>query len=179
MDKQYQPTLTEVQDWVLKLYNTCEQTITEAERREQHKYAVMVQRPQDKKFLVKMLDESSQIRDRRILAKRIKTLLDQYGVPEFLNKRDSFLFRMYQAFGHHFDFIAIPIIKKRLRMDTSQVIINEARPQLTKHLATVQRRKSDRTSTCWAKWCSATEKPTIVTTIIWKRSNHPTSTTYQ
>ena len=24
MDKQYQPTLTEVQDWVLKLYNTCE-----------------------------------------------------------------------------------------------------------------------------------------------------------
>ena len=26
MDKQYQPTLTEVQDWVLKLYNTCEQT---------------------------------------------------------------------------------------------------------------------------------------------------------
>ena len=110
MDKQYQPTLTEVQDWVLKLYNTCEQTITEAERREQHKYAVMVQRPQDKKFLVKMLDESSQIRDRRILAKRIKTLLDQYGVPEFLNKRDSFLFRMYQAFGHHFDFIAITIL---------------------------------------------------------------------
>ncbi|RAZ94206.1 hypothetical protein DK853_36350, partial [Klebsiella oxytoca] len=48
---------------------------------------------------------------------------------------DSFLFKMYQAFGHHFDFIAIPIIKKRLRMNTSQVIINEARPQLTKHLA--------------------------------------------
>ena len=31
---------------------------------------------------------------------------------EFLNKRDAFLFKMYQAFGHHFDFIAIPIIKK-------------------------------------------------------------------
>lgn len=75
MDKQYQPTLTEVQDWVLKLYNTCEQTITKAERLEQHKYAVMVQRPQDKKFLVKMLDESSQIRDRKILAKRIRLSL--------------------------------------------------------------------------------------------------------
>lgn len=135
MDKHYQPTLAEVQDWVLKLYNTCEQTITEAERREQHKYAVMVQRPQDKKFLVKMLDESSQIRDYRILAKRIKRLIDQYGVPQFLNKRDTFLFKMYQAFGHHFDFIAIPIIKKRLRMDTSQVIINEERPLLTQHLA--------------------------------------------
>lgn len=130
------PTIAEVNEWVLKLYNTCEQTITEEERREQHKYAVMVQRPQDKKFLVKMLDESSQIRDNKLLAKRIKTLLDQYGVPEFLNKRDAFLFKMYQAFGHHFDFIAIPIIKRRLRTDTSKVIIDEARPHLTEHLAT-------------------------------------------
>ena len=129
------PTIAEVHEWVLKLHNTCEQTITNEERKEQHKYAVMVQRPQDKRCLVKMLDESSQIRDRRKLAARIKTLIDRYGVPEFLNKRDAFLFKMYQAFGHHFDFIAIPIIKKRLRMDTSKVILDEARPQLTKHLS--------------------------------------------
>lgn len=129
------PTIAEVQEWVLKLYDTCEQTITDEERKEQHKYAVMVQRPQDKRFLVKMLDESSQIRDRKKLAARIKTLIDRYGIPQFLNKRDAFLFKMYQTFGHHFDFIAIPIIKKRLRMDTSKVILDEARPKLTEHLA--------------------------------------------
>lgn len=129
------PTINEVHEWVLKLYDTCEQTITEEERKEQHKYAVMVQRPQDKKFLVKMLDESSQIHDRKKLAARIKKLIERYGVPEFLNKRDAFLFKMYEAFGHYFDFIAIPIIKKRLRMDTSKVIIDEARPHLTKHLS--------------------------------------------
>ncbi len=129
------PSITEVLEWVLELYNTCEQNITDEERKEQHKYAVMVQRPQDKKFLVKMLDESSQIRDQKKLAKRIKTLIDRYGVPEFLNKQDAFLFKMYQSFGHHFDFIAIPIIKKRLRMDTSKVILNEERPKLTKHLS--------------------------------------------
>lgn len=135
------PTIAEVQAWVMTLYNTCEKTITPDERREQHKYAVMVQRPQDKKFLVKMLDESSQIRDRKKLAERIKTLLDRYGIPQFLNKRDTFLFEMYQNFGHHFDFIAIPIIKKRLRMDTSKVIIDEARPHLTRHLALRARQK--------------------------------------
>lgn len=129
------PTIAEVQEWVLKLYDTCEQTITDEERKEQYKYAVMVQRPQDKRFLVKMLDESSQIRDRKKLATRIKTLIDRYGIPQFLNKRDAFLFKMYQTFGHHFDFIAIPIIKKRLRMDTSKVILDEARPKLTEHLA--------------------------------------------
>ncbi len=103
------PTIKEVEDWVIKLYETCEETITDAERREQHKYATMVQRPQDKKFLVKMLDESSQIRDDRKLARRIKVLIDQYGVPQFLNKRDTFLFKMYQSFGYLFYPIAIPI----------------------------------------------------------------------
>lgn len=39
------PTIAEVQEWVLKLHNTCEQTITNEERKEQHKYAVMVQTP--------------------------------------------------------------------------------------------------------------------------------------
>jgi len=34
------PTIAEVQEWVLKLYNTCEQTITSEERKEQHKYGV-------------------------------------------------------------------------------------------------------------------------------------------
>ena len=114
------PTIKEVEEWLMTLYNTSQQTITETEKRDQRKYAIMVQRPQDKKFLVKMLDESSQIRDRRRLARRIKELIDIYGVPEFLNKRDRLLFKMYQSFGHYFDFIAIPIIKKRLRSDTSR-----------------------------------------------------------
>ena len=105
------PTIKEVEEWVMTLYNTCEETITSAERAEQHKYATMVQRPQDKKFLVKMLDESSQIRDDRKLAKRIKVLIDEYGIPEFLNARDRLLFKIYQSFGYHFYPIAIPIIK--------------------------------------------------------------------
>ena len=130
------PTIKEVEEWLMTLYNTCEASITPAERAEQHKYATMVQRPSDKKFLVKMLDESSQIRDPKKLAKRIKTLIDEYGVPEFLNGRDRFLFKMYQSFGHYFYPIAISIIKKRLRMDTSRVIIDAARPNLTNHLAT-------------------------------------------
>ena len=33
------------------------------------------------------------IRDRKKLAERIKKLIDRYGVPEFLNKRDAFLLR--------------------------------------------------------------------------------------
>lgn len=129
------PTIKEVETWLMTLYNTSQDSITPAERREQNMYATMVERPSDKKFLVKMLDESSQIRDERKLAKRIKVLIDEYGVPEFLNKRDAWLFKMYQSFGYLFYPIAIPIIKKRLRMDTSRVILDASRPNLTRHLA--------------------------------------------
>ena len=135
------PTIKEVESWLMTLYTTSQESITPSERREQNMYATMVERPTDKQFLVKMLDESSQIRDNRKLAKRIKTLIDEYGVPEFLNKRDAWLFRLYQSWGHYFYPIAIPIIKKRLRTDTSRVILNAARPALTQHLA--ERNKED------------------------------------
>ena len=78
------PTIQEVETWLMKLYTTSQESITPAKRREQNMYATMVEKPSDKKFLVKMLDESSQIRDDRKLAKRIKVLIDEYGVPEFL-----------------------------------------------------------------------------------------------
>ena len=38
------PTIAEVQEWVLKLYNTCEQTITDEERKGQHKNAFVTAR---------------------------------------------------------------------------------------------------------------------------------------
>ena len=45
---------------------------------------------------------------------------------------------MYQKFAYKplFNWLAVPIIKWRLRRDTSRVIIDAARPHLTQHLAT-------------------------------------------
>ena len=158
------PTIKEVEDWVMTLYKTCEETITDAERREQHKYATMVQRPQDKKFLVKMLDESSQIRDDKKLAKRIKVLIDEYGIPKFLNKRDTFLFKVYQSFGHYFYPIAIPIIKKRLKW-TPRVSSSMPHAHISPNTwLRASTRRLARTSTFSVRWCSATRRPTSDTT---------------
>lgn len=134
MDVTNFPTIQEVNQWVLTLYNKCQEALTDSDAKEMNKLGTMVQHPNDKKFLVRMLDESSQIRDNKKLAQRIKTLIDQYGVPQFLAPKDRMLFKIYKSFGHHFHFAAIPIIKKRLRQDTADVIIDEARPSLTKHL---------------------------------------------
>lgn len=138
MTEQKLPTIEEVFSWMRKLYDESYSGLTSLEKSEQHMYGTMVTTPSDKKFIVRMLDETSQVRDTQKLARRVKDLIDQYGIPHFLNSSDHALFWMYQKFAYQppFNWVAVPIIKWRLRRDTSRVIINAARPNLTKHLAT-------------------------------------------
>ena len=138
MTEQKLPTIDEVFSWMRKLYDESYSGLTDLEKSEQHMYGTMVTTPTDKKFIVRMLDETSQVRDTQKLARRVKDLIDQYGIPKFLGTTDHALFWMYQKFAYTplFNWAAVPIIKWRLRRDTSRVIINAARPNLTKHLAT-------------------------------------------
>lgn len=138
MKAQQLPTIEEVFSWMRKLYDESYSGLTKLEKSEQHMYGTMVTTPSDKKFIVRMLDETSQIRDRQKLAIRVKELIDQYGIPKFLSSSDHGLFWMYQKFAYLplFNWAAVPIIKWRLRRDTSRVIIDAARPSLTTHLAT-------------------------------------------
>lgn len=138
MTEQKMPTVEEVFSWMRKLYDESYSGLTKTEKNEQHMYGTMVTTPNDKKFMVRMLDETSQVRDTQKLALRVKELIDQYGIPKFLNTGDRLLFWMYKKFAYKplFNWVAVPIIKWRLRRDTSRVIIDAARPHLTQHLAT-------------------------------------------
>jgi RHH-type proline utilization regulon transcriptional repressor/proline dehydrogenase/delta 1-pyrroline-5-carboxylate dehydrogenase len=125
---------SEVIDFAKYFLEKAEKELTPLELKEQKKYAIMVQNSNDKLLLSKMLDESSQIHNSRKLSKRMKILLERYGVPEFFSSSDRLLLKLFTAFGYHFDFIAVPIFKKRLRSETAKVIINEEATALNKHL---------------------------------------------
>ncbi len=131
-------TKKEVHDRVMTLYQACEAQLTAAERTEQAKYADMVQNHDDKIFLCKMLDETSQIRDNKKLAKRIQELVKQYGIPKFFNARDRMLFKLFCLTGSLplVPDIAIPIIKWRTRKDTTAVCLDAEEKALDKHLKT-------------------------------------------
>ncbi|HNX89049.1 MAG TPA: bifunctional proline dehydrogenase/L-glutamate gamma-semialdehyde dehydrogenase [Paludibacteraceae bacterium] len=124
----------EVIEWAKQFLDKAEKEISPQELKEQNKYAILVQNPNDKVLLSKMLDESSQIHDSKKLARRMKILLKRYGVPEFFNSSDHFMLSLFTSFGYWFDFIAVPIFKKRLRSETSAIIINERPDLLTEHL---------------------------------------------
>ena len=130
---------TEVLEWAKDFLAKSENEITADELKEQKKYAILIQNPNDKTLLSKMLDESSQIHDNRKLARRMKLLIERYGVPEFFSSTDAFLLKLFTSFGYWFDFISVPIFKNRLRSDTSKVIINEKASLLNHHLS--ERRK--------------------------------------
>ena len=125
----------EVIEWAKQFLDKAEKEISPQELKEQNKYAILVQNPNDKILLSKMLDESSQIHDSKKLARRMKILLKRYGVPEFFNSSDHFMLSLFTSFGYWFDFIAVPIFKKRLRSETAAVIINERPDLLTEHLS--------------------------------------------
>lgn len=125
----------EVLEWAKQFLDKTEKELTPEEVKEQKKFASLVQTPANKTLLSKMLDESSQIRDNKKLARRMKLLIEEYGVPDFFNSFDRMTLRLFTSFGYLFDGISIPLFKDRLRKETDKIIISEERPALTKHLA--------------------------------------------
>ncbi|MDR0834311.1 MAG: bifunctional proline dehydrogenase/L-glutamate gamma-semialdehyde dehydrogenase [Candidatus Symbiothrix sp.] len=126
---------TEVIDWAKQFLAKADQELTPEELKEQKKFASLVQTPEYKTFLSRMLDESSQIRDNGKLNKRVRQLIQEYGIPDFFTPFDQLLIRAYMLGGFLFPAIAMPIFKSKLRKETNKIIISEERPKLTKHLA--------------------------------------------
>lgn len=125
---------SDVLDWAKKFLAKAESELTPEEIKEQQKFASLVQTPANKILLSKMLDESSQIRNNRKLAKRMKLLIEEYGVPDFFGSFDRLALKLFTIVGYLFSGISIPIFKDRLRRETNKIIIGEERPELTKHL---------------------------------------------
>ncbi|MDR0698636.1 MAG: bifunctional proline dehydrogenase/L-glutamate gamma-semialdehyde dehydrogenase [Tannerella sp.] len=134
-------TVEDVLDWARLFLAKADEELTKDEIKEQKKYASLVQTPEYKTFLSQMLDESSQIRDNRKLNKRTLRIVKKYGIPDFFSVSDRFLLRLYKLGGHWFPAVAMPIFKKKLRAETTKMIIAEERPKLTRHLA--ERRESN------------------------------------
>ncbi|MDR0973412.1 MAG: proline dehydrogenase family protein [Prevotellaceae bacterium] len=125
---------SEVIEWARGFLQQAEAELSPEEVKEQRKYASLVQTPEYKTFLSRMLDESSQIRNTPKLNRRVRQIIREYGIPDFFSPFDRFLIQAYMAVGYWFPYIAMPIFKYKLRMETNKIIIAEERPKLTKHL---------------------------------------------
>lgn len=128
-------TTSEVLEWAKQFLDKAEKELTPEEVKEQKKYASLIQTPANKTLLSKMLDESSQVRDKNLIIKRMKLLIEEYGIPDFFNSFDKFQLKLFMNFGFLAPGIAVPLFNRRLRKETNKIIISEERPKLTDHLS--------------------------------------------
>jgi len=128
-------TTSEVLEWAKQFLDRAERELTPEEVKEQKKYASLIQTPANKTLLSKMLDESSQVRDKATVVKRMKLLIEEYGIPDFFNSFDKFQLKLFMNFGFLAPGIAVPLFNRRLRKETNKIIISEERPTLTSHLS--------------------------------------------
>ncbi|MDR1763420.1 MAG: hypothetical protein LBR64_05650, partial [Dysgonamonadaceae bacterium] len=68
-----------VVEWAKDFLKQADSELTPEEVKEQKKFASLVQTPEYKTFLSKMLDESSQIRDNAKLNRRVRQIIKEYG----------------------------------------------------------------------------------------------------
>lgn len=134
MEKQSDQFVIEVIDKAIKLQHSTLNALTPEDKHEQFKYAKMVEFPEDKILLMRLMDESTQITNPKLLVNRIKHLHKQYGILNFLTWWEKLLFLIMVTFGGMAPTVTVPVFKRYLRKSTSKVIINEAPSRFYKHL---------------------------------------------
>ena len=134
-------SLQEIKLWVENLQRSCEQELLPEEQQEQKKYSSLVKNPADKAFLIKLLDDSSQIKDKRVVALRLKYLIEQHPKLHFLSSFERLLFKIYTKIGYCFPSISIPLFRAKLRKDTQKIVIREEKPYFHNHL---KKRRKDK-----------------------------------
>lgn len=115
--------------------------LTIQDKKEQIKYSEMIKHPEDKIYLMKLMDESTQITNKPKLVKRIKYLHAKYGMLHFLSPAEKGLFNFFIWFGELAPGLSVPAFQSYLRSTTVKVIINEAPRKLHPHL---DQRKKDK-----------------------------------
>ncbi len=111
------------------------EALTLQDKKEQIKYSELIKFPEDKIYLMRLMDESTQITNKRKLVKRIKFLHKKYGMLHFLTPTEKMLFNFFIWFGELAPGLSVPAFQSYLRATTAKAIVNEAPAKLKKHLS--------------------------------------------
>lgn len=117
-----------------KLQERAVQLQTPQERRQQAELDRMLQHPEDKATLTQITDQSFRSSSPRRVVDQMVHILDVQGVPRFFSFFDQALLKGFQSFGEYLPGVAVPLVKDKMRRETSNVILPAEHPELTKHL---------------------------------------------
>ncbi len=114
--------------------------MTAEEKAIQEQMKRLVQNPNEKVVLVRLIDQSFRSDDYRRVADQVNKLLREYGVPKFFSLPEQGLMRLFLSLGRHVPNISIPKMIEKIRKDSSRSIIPGEEESLYAHL---KRRKAE------------------------------------
>ncbi|MEQ1828168.1 MAG: bifunctional proline dehydrogenase/L-glutamate gamma-semialdehyde dehydrogenase [Pirellula sp.] len=107
---------------------------TPQERRQQAELDRMLQHPEDKSTLTQITDQSFRSSSPGRVVDQMVHILDVQGVPRFFSVLDQALLRGFQSFGEYLPGVAVPLVKEKMRKETSNVILPAEHDKLADHL---------------------------------------------
>ena len=104
------------------------------ERRQQAELDRMMHHPSDKTTLVQMTDQAFRSDAWNRSADQLIHLLDVQGIPRFFSLIDRTLLRGFQSFGGYLPSVSMPLVKEKMRQETTNVVLPAEEEHLEKHL---------------------------------------------
>ena len=108
--------------------------------RTQARLARLVADEAGKKLAIGLADQILRIRDDERAAKRFRALVKEHGLPRFVGPLDRTMLRVGSRVAGIVPGVVMPMVRSRIRHETSGVIISAHDPELRKHIA--HRRKA-------------------------------------
>ena len=116
------------------LQQRASQLQTPQERRQQAELDRMLQHPEDKSTLTQITDQSFRSMLPGRVVDQMVHILDVQGVPRFFSLFDQALLKGFQSFGEYLPGVAVPMVKEKMRKETSNVILPAEHDKLASHL---------------------------------------------
>jgi RHH-type proline utilization regulon transcriptional repressor/proline dehydrogenase/delta 1-pyrroline-5-carboxylate dehydrogenase len=110
--------------------NRANELQTPREKTRHKKFARLFASPQDKVILTKLIDQSFRSANRRRVADQIHHLLTTYGIPSFFSPLEKTLMLLFIHAGRFVPWITVPRIIKKMRQDSSHMIVPAERQAL-------------------------------------------------
>jgi RHH-type transcriptional regulator, proline utilization regulon repressor / proline dehydrogenase / delta 1-pyrroline-5-carboxylate dehydrogenase len=107
---------------------------TRPEKKRQAELARMMQDPRGKAFTTCMTDECFRSHKAPRVADQMVYLLNQFGVPKYLDGAKRLSLLVFQHVGKHLAYVLVPMAKWILRRQTKTVILPGERLALKKHM---------------------------------------------
>ena len=114
---------------------------TPAERRQQSELDRMIQNPNDKVTMIQMTDQAFRSQTPNRAVDQLVHILDVQGIPRFFTPFDRALLKGFQSFGSYLPGVAVPMVKRKMQQETSNVVLPAEKELLGGHLKA--RRKAD------------------------------------